>query len=150
MAAKRMFWRVLSAILAAIGLLAMPDLGSAHPLGNFSISHYTAIDVEPDAVELHYIIDMAEIPTFQELQDAKIAPQANDPGLSAYLSQRVEALGAGLILELNGQRLALDIATSAVIFPPGAGGLPTLKLRARFRARRRRHRGRRGRAHRFL
>jgi ABC-type nickel/cobalt efflux system permease component RcnA len=135
MAAKRMFWRVLSAILAAIGLLAMPDLGSAHPLGNFSISHYTAIDVEPDAVELHYIIDMAEIPTFQELQDAKIAPQANDPGLSAYLSQRVEALGAGLILELNGRRLALDIATSAVIFPPGAGGLPTLKLRARFRAR---------------
>ena len=74
----------------------MPHLGSAHPLGNFSISHYTAIRLDSDAVVLRYIIDMAEIPTFQEIQDTKIVPQEGHPSLPAYLAQRVDALRAGL------------------------------------------------------
>jgi ABC-type nickel/cobalt efflux system permease component RcnA len=120
--------------LAFVGLLATPDLSSAHPLGNFSISHYTALRLEPEAVVLRYIIDMAEIPTFQEIQDTQIVPQNRHPSLPAYLSQRVEQLRAGLALELNGRPLPLSVETSEVIFPPGAGGLPTLKLGVDFRA----------------
>jgi nickel/cobalt exporter len=127
-------WRLFLTTLAIVGLLATPRLGSAHPLGNFSISHYTAIRIEPDALVLRYIIDMAEIPTFQEIQDTKIVPQEGHPSLPAYLSQRVEALRAGLFLELNSQRLPLRLEASEMIFPPGAGGLPTLKLGMLLRA----------------
>jgi nickel/cobalt exporter len=131
---KRVRWHLVLAALAVVSLLAAPDLGSAHPLGNFSVSHYTAIRLEADALVLRYIIDMAEIPTFQEIQDTQIVPEARHPSLPAYLSQRVEGLRSGLILELNGARLPLSAETSEVIFPPGAGGLPTLKLGMRFRA----------------
>jgi nickel/cobalt transporter (NicO) family protein len=131
---KRAFRRLFLMMLAVVGPLAIPHLGTAHPLGNFSISHYTAIRIEPDALVLRYIIDMAEIPTFQELQDTKIVPQEGHPSLSAYLAQRVKTLREGLVLEINGRRLTLDSAASEVIFPPGAGGLPTLKLGMLLRA----------------
>ncbi|MGH8065794.1 MAG: hypothetical protein ACRERE_11310, partial [Candidatus Entotheonellia bacterium] len=133
MTGKRVRWHLVLAALAAVGVLGTPHLGSAHPLGNFSISHYTAIHLEPDALVLRYRIDMAEIPTFQEIQETSIVPQEGHPSLPAYLAQRVEGLRSGLILELNGERLPLSSETSEVIFPAGAGGLPTLKLGMRFR-----------------
>lgn len=121
------------ALWVIIGCLTLPTHGLAHPLGNFSISHYTALHLGQEGIELRYVIDMAEIPTFQELQEVKIVPQEGHPSLPAYLSWRVETLRDGLILELNGRRLPLQIESSEVLFPPGAGGLPTLKLRAVYR-----------------
>ncbi len=134
MTTKPLRWSRYLAALAVVGALTIPHLGSAHPLGNFSISHYTAIRFEANAVLLRYIIDMAEIPTFQEIQDRRIVPQVGDSSLPAYLAQRVDGLRSGLILELNGQRLPLRFEDNEVMFPPGAGGLPTLKLGMRFRA----------------
>jgi ABC-type nickel/cobalt efflux system permease component RcnA len=121
-------------MLAMVSALTMPPLGSAHPLGNFSISHYTAIRLEPDAVVLRYFIDMAEIPTFQEIQATGIVPQDGHPSLPAYLRQRVDSLRTGLILELDGRPLALNVEGSEVVFPPGAGGLPTIRLGVHIRA----------------
>jgi ABC-type nickel/cobalt efflux system permease component RcnA len=133
MTGKRVHWRVLLGVLAIVGVLATPHLASSHPLGNFSVSHYTAIRIEPDTLTLRYIIDMAEIPTFQEIQNTRIVPQEGHPSLPAYLAQRVEALRAGLVLELNGQRLPLSSDAGEVLFAAGAGGLPTLKLGMRLR-----------------
>jgi hypothetical protein len=116
------------------GLLAAPCLGAAHPLGNFSINHYTEIRIEPDAIALQYLIDMAEIPTFQELQAAHIVPEAGHPSLPGYLARQAERLKAGLRLEVDGRGLHLRGESSAVTFPPGAGGLPTLTLEMRYRA----------------
>jgi ABC-type nickel/cobalt efflux system permease component RcnA len=126
--------RALLAVLAMAGLLVAPRPSPAHPLGNFSISQYTAIRIEPAAVVLGYAIDMAEIPTFQEMQETGLVAQADHPGLPAYLARRVEALQHGLVLELDGRRLPLRAEASEVSFPPGAGGLPTLKLAAIYRA----------------
>jgi ABC-type nickel/cobalt efflux system permease component RcnA len=134
MVGRSMHWPLALTVLAVIYVLVAPLPGSTHPLGNFSISHYTAIHLEADAVELRYVIDMAEIPTFQEIQDTKIAPQSGHPSLPGYLRQRVDGLRSGLLLELDSARLPLDVESSEVIFPPGAGGLPTLKLGIRLRA----------------
>jgi ABC-type nickel/cobalt efflux system permease component RcnA len=97
-------------------------------LGNFSISHYTSIRVERDAVELRYVLDLAEIPTFQEIQATGIVPAEGHPSLPAYLARQTAVLQAGLGLEVDGQRLPLQGVSSEILFPPGAGGLPTLKL----------------------
>ena len=110
------------------GLFLIPDTSPAHPLGNFSISHYTGIQIAQDSIELHYVLDMAEIPTFQELQDTGLAPEVGHPSVHGYLAQKTEALKAGLLLEVHGQRLTLQVVSSEILFPPGAGGLPTLKL----------------------
>ena len=114
--------------------LAHPQASDAHPMGNFSISHYTAIRVESGFIEVLYLIDMAEIPTYQEMQDAAIVPREGDSRLVEYLAKKAELLAGGLSLQLNGQPLRLQPASQNVIFPAGAGGLPTMKLGFVYRA----------------
>src|SRR5262245_61219163 len=114
--------------LLLAGLFLIPDTSPAHPLGNFSISHYTSIQIAEDSIELRYVLDMAEIPTFQELQDTGLTPEVEHPRVQGYLAQKTEVLKTGLLLEVNSQSLTLQVVSSEILFPPGAGGLPTLKL----------------------
>jgi nickel/cobalt exporter len=50
-------------LMAVAGLAAPP--ASAHPLGNFTVNRYSGLVVAPGRVEVRYVLDMAEIPTFQ-------------------------------------------------------------------------------------
>ena len=60
---------VLMAALVA-GLTLVPQgTAYAHPLGNFTINRYARLEVYRDAVQIHYVVDMAEIPTFQLIGD---------------------------------------------------------------------------------
>src|SRR5262245_36881472 len=77
---------------------------------------------------------MAEIPTFQEIQETGIVPQAGDSSLDTYLKRKTAMLGRGLILEINGLRLTPLPESREIIFPPGAGGLPTLKIGILYKA----------------
>ena len=112
----------------------LPELSFAHPMGNFSISHFAGLRIEADAIDLRYILDMAEIPTFQEMQTTGIVPAPDDPRVVAYLASKAEALKGGLVLTLNGRPLALETVSENVIFPPGAGNLPTMKIGVVYRA----------------
>ena len=107
----------------------------AHPMGNFSINHYSGIHVERDAIEVRYIIDIAEIPTYQEIQNAGIVARVGDATLRPYLAQQVAAWEKGLQLEVNGAAVSLTAGEPSVIFPPGAGGLPTMKIGVVYRGR---------------
>ena len=108
---------------------------AAHPLGNFSISQYSALRVGADSVAIRYIVDMAEIPTFQEIQETGIIPNGDDPHTQAYLAKKILALRDGLSLEIGGRRLPLHVDSEEIIFPAGAGGLPTLKIGVSYTAR---------------
>ncbi|MGO9270410.1 MAG: hypothetical protein ACLQOO_09190 [Terriglobia bacterium] len=119
-------------LLSCLFLVASP--AGAHPMGNFSISHYAGIRIERGFLELRYLLDMAEIPTFQEMQRTGVVAKVDDPRVAAYLAQEAEALKQGLVVELNGRRLALQLVSDDVLFPPGAGNLPTMKLGFLYRA----------------
>ena len=59
----------MAVLLGILGVLLVPALAAAHPLGNFTINHYAGIRVEPDRILLDVVIDQAEIPTFQARLD---------------------------------------------------------------------------------
>jgi ABC-type nickel/cobalt efflux system permease component RcnA len=126
--------RVFSLAMVLWSWLASPLVSAAHPMGNFSISHYAGIRVAPGFIELRYIIDAAEIPTYQEVQATGIVPREGDASLPAYLEKKATLLAAGLTLEVDGQPLTLELVSQNIIFPAGAGGLPTMKLGFVFRA----------------
>ena len=125
-------------IIVTVFLLVWPlvsaNVAVAHPLGNFSISQYSALRVGENSITIRYVIDMAEVPTFQEMQESGIIPDADDPNTRAYLEKKALALGDGLSVEIGGQRLTLHADAKEIAFPPGAGGLPTLKIGVFFRA----------------
>src|SRR6202167_2268662 len=118
-------------VASAISLLAflsMAPAAFAHPMGNFSINHYSKIIPGAHAVEVDYIIDMAEIPTFQQMQESAVVPKAGDPSLVPYLQRESEVLKEGLTLLVDEKHLMLQTVSRQAIFPPGAGGLPTMKM----------------------
>src|SRR5262245_14516313 len=88
-----------AAALGAIALTLVPSTVTAHPMGNFSISHYAAIRVLPNAVELRYVLDLAKIPTFQEMQDSGMVAERGHASQAPYLAQKAESLKRGLRLE---------------------------------------------------
>jgi nickel/cobalt exporter len=129
--------RLVRSVLAAIassGLILFPLPSLAHPMGNFSVSHYASIRVEPGYIQLQYFVDMAEIPTFQEMQQNDFVARADDQRVRAYLSKRAEVFKEGLLITLNGQTLPLQIASQDILFSPGAGDLPTMKFGLIYRA----------------
>jgi nickel/cobalt exporter len=107
---------------------------AAHPMGNFSISHYAGLHIARESVDLRYVIDMAEIPAFQEMQQGGLTARQEDPGLQAYLSGRAASFAKGLTVTINGKTLDLQPVSEEAIFPPGAGNLPTMKLGFLYRA----------------
>lgn len=107
---------------------------AAHPLGNFTINHYAGLDVQPHAIVIDYLLDMAEIPTFQEIAalDANGNGQADPEETAPYHVAQCHRLQTELVLRLNGRPEPLTAESSALEFLPGAGGLPTLRLNCTF------------------
>src|ERR1700731_3371898 len=102
-------------LVTLLFLLGLCRLASAHPMGNFSVNHYSKITLQGDRIRVDYFIDLAEIPTYQELQQGNIAATAIDPHSTAvisYISARGAELGHGLILDVNGKPASLRLISS--------------------------------------
>ena len=126
----------LSLIFFAVALLsyATTSPAAAHPLGNFTINHFTRIDAGLQRVRLHYVIDMAEIPAFQATQGmAKNSDGSLSPAdLNVYLEHVASRYAAGLLVTVNGKTIPLQIVSKTLSLPRGSGGLYTLRVECDF------------------
>jgi nickel/cobalt transporter (NicO) family protein len=113
-------------LLAALGTALFSSAALAHPLGNFTINRFSGIQLSGTSLRIHYVIDMAEIPAFQEQQN--IGPGKTYPSSNAYLDHQVPQLTRNLALELDGHPATLQASDRSLSFPPGQGGLSTLRL----------------------
>jgi hypothetical protein len=104
----------------------------AHPLGNFTVSHFSRIETQTDEIRLHYVVDYAEIAAFPELRkidanhDGEYAPAEKQ----AWLARQLPQWQAGLRLTVNGQPLAWRVARQTLMLLPGAVNLFTLRVEA--------------------
>jgi len=117
-----------AAALAVVAVLLAPATATAHPLGNFTINHYSRVQPSGDRVYVLYVLDMAEIPTFRERQ-AMGSPE----GYAAATARRI---ARQLELVVDGERLRVIPVEHAIAFPPGVGGLKTLRLQVVLRTER--------------
>lgn len=102
---------------------------SAHPLGNFTINQFSGIEVTRDEVTVHYVVDMAEIPTIQELG---ISPgeRVEQAGLDAYAGELIPRLLSGITLESDGEPVELALQRSSARLLPGEGSLDVFRVEA--------------------
>jgi len=130
------FHRAAIALLTLVVAHIFVPTVAAHPLGNFTINHYAGLHVSREAIVIDYVLDMAEIPAFQEIAalDANGNGQPDPVETAGYHPAQCEAIGSQLDLRLNSQPVALNLDASAIEFPPGAGGLLTLRLTCGFSA----------------
>jgi nickel/cobalt exporter len=118
------------AVLAAVLLVAGATGAAAHPLGNFTVNTSSGLRVGPDRLDVDYVVDMAEIPTFQTRQavDTDHGGTVGPAEAASWRDQECPRLAGGLRATVDGQALALSVAGSSLTFPEGAGGLATLRL----------------------
>jgi ABC-type nickel/cobalt efflux system permease component RcnA len=103
---------------------------AAHPLGNFTINHFARVEAGAEHVRVRYVVDMAEIPTFQQSQtiDADADGKLSKEELDAYLARVVPQYAEGLIVTVDGARVAMKPIARSISIPEGNGGLPTLRV----------------------
>src|SRR5262245_59468579 len=95
----------------ALGIcLVSARSANSHPMGNFSISHYSKLTVGRTALTLLYIIDMAEVPTFQEKSrlDGNGDGTIDEGEKQQYLAKKIAELTQDLRLTLNGSPYPLE------------------------------------------
>jgi len=111
--------RVLFAAAVALALLALAAPAGAHPLGNFSVNHLTVVRASSDRVDVRYVLDQAEIPTFRE----RGLPAAR------VLERKRAEVARGLSVAIGGRPVALTLRPGGrLTFPRGAGGLRTTRI----------------------
>lgn len=117
-------------LLGAFLLAVLPAPTVGHPLGNFTVNQYSRLEPGAGGVAVRYVLDMAEIPTFQELQriDTDDDDVVSDAEKAAYLETQVPFLVSGLGLEVDGNAVPLEVLGQELSFPPGQGDLATLRL----------------------
>lgn len=111
------------ALLAA--LLVVPSGANAHPLGNFTVNHLSRVSVSSDRVDVLYVLDQAEIPTFQE----------RDVPREELLERKRAEVRENLELVVDGRPIPLEeVEAPSLEFRPGQGGLEILRVELSLRA----------------
>jgi ABC-type nickel/cobalt efflux system permease component RcnA len=130
MSSLRRRWRAASAAAAAVAVavaVVPSGVADAHPLGNLTVNTAMDVVVRPNGLAVTYVLDLAELPTVQARQqidtDADGAVSAAEQ--NAWATTRCARLAQGI--SINASPLTSD-AAPALAFPPGQGGLTTLRL----------------------
>jgi nickel/cobalt transporter (NicO) family protein len=131
----RWSWLLICFALAVFASL-LPREAQAHPLGNFTINHYSRLEFTDGKAHLDYVLDYAEIPTFQ--QKGKLDPNGDgklsEAEARAYLNASLPSLVKNLDLKVGNEELPLRVLSSSAAYGPGQGGLPVLRVEARLLA----------------
>lgn len=120
-------------VVGALGALH-PAPATAHPLGNFTVNRLSLVELRPDTVVVSYILDMAEIPALQEklAMDRDRDGVLSDEETAAARRRLTEEIAENLRLTLDGQPVRLTARAARLSYPPGQGGLMTLRLEVDF------------------
>jgi len=110
--------------------LVAPSTSLAHPLGNFSISRYAGLRIAQNSIELRYLLDMAEIPTFTEIQESGIVPEVGHQPLTGQTRGTGSSMTtprSAFTERVMTQQLSLGMVCLALIVAVGLGALHALE-----------------------
>src|SRR5882724_34597 len=105
----------------------------AHPMGNFSVSHYTRIAVGSRGADLLYVLDLAEIPTLETLQRWKMERSSPREELERKAAEQAREWVKHLKITVNGRDVAAQFLSADLTISDGAGGLPVTRIATKLR-----------------
>ena len=115
---------------AVMLIVGLQSLAMGHPLGNFTISHFTQLEIAPEQIHVRYIVEMAEISTFQEFEliDTNHNRTPDKEELEAYGQRMSRQYAQGLELMIDGKQLPVTVERQQTLWQSGAEGLPNLRV----------------------
>lgn len=112
-------------------LVAGAVVASAHPMGNFSVSHYTRFEVGDGTVRIHYVLDLAELPSFELLQKWGLKQDATREQVRTHaVVEMREWTSKGLRFRSNGAPVTARVLDAEATTGAGAGAMPVFRIAA--------------------
>jgi nickel/cobalt exporter len=105
----------------------------AHPMGNFSVSHYSRIEVTGTGAKIRYVLDLAEIPTFELLQQWKLDAGSAQDALDHQAAVQAREWSRNLKIVVDGRPQKPELERATAVLDKGAGGMPILRVTADLR-----------------
>jgi nickel/cobalt exporter len=118
----RNVWLALALLTAAAA-----NLG-AHPMGNFSVNHYARMEPGAEGVEILYVLDLAEIPTFELLQKWNLADSAGHESIDRAARVQAREWVGNLAIAVNGRAVTPRLQSTEVVMADGAGGMRVMRV----------------------
>ena len=113
-------------------LLAAP-MAVPHPMGNFSVSHYARLEPTAKGVDLVYVLDLAEIPTFDLLRSWNLDRASPREALEAKARDQAKLWLSQLRIASNLETVRPSFLGSELVLADGAGNLPIARITTRAR-----------------
>jgi nickel/cobalt exporter len=113
--------------------LLLPVALAAHPMGNFSVNHYTRIALGARDADLLYVLDLAEIPTFEIMKQWKLERSSPRADLDRAAAGQAREWLKHLTITINGRDVAPQFQGADLTIADGAGGLAVARIAARLR-----------------
>ena len=110
---------------AAVAVLAPASAASAHPLGNFTVNHYTGLLVGTDQADIEHVVDLAEIPT------AQLGNRIDD--LDRLAGNQCADVTDSLQLAVAGDPVELQLAAASAVTSEGQAGLDVTRVTCELR-----------------
>src|ERR1700730_10181743 len=114
--------KILAVIASSVTLLV------AHPLGNFSANHYMKFEAGPLGINMRYVMDLAEIPTFELLRDWDLDRNSSRAEMERKAADQARIWMGNLSLRVDGTPVHPVLGGADVVIADGAGNLPILRI----------------------
>jgi ABC-type nickel/cobalt efflux system permease component RcnA len=117
-------------VIGLLGTVMFTAPAAAHPMGNFSVNQYFLVDQRTEAPIIYYLVDIAEIPSFTELDllDTDFDSQVTKEEEQAYLDLRVPQLYKNLTLHSRGQPVPIQLSDYKLVLLEGMGGMVVFNI----------------------
>lgn len=119
--------------LRPVSLLLLAGFAFAHPMGNLSVNHYARLEPGVKGLDVTYVLDLAELPTFELSQSWGIPHDASKPVLEAKAREQARQWVRELAFTENGKPLTPKIESTELAIIDGAGNLPVFRITTRLR-----------------
>jgi ABC-type nickel/cobalt efflux system permease component RcnA len=121
--------KVLGSVLALlVAGVSLAGIAFAHPMGNLSVNHYARLEPGTKGVEVTYVLDLAELPTFELTQTWNVARDAGKDVLEAKAREQAREWVRQLSFTEDGKVLTPKIESTNLAIVDGAGNLPVFRI----------------------
>ncbi|MDQ6759032.1 MAG: hypothetical protein M3Z32_04075, partial [Acidobacteriota bacterium] len=103
-------------------------MAESHPMGNFSVSHYTRFVVSARAVDVTYTLDLAELPTFDLLRQWGLERASPAADLQRKAVEQARTWAANLVITYDGHQIKPKFVKADLVIADGAGDLPIARI----------------------
>ncbi len=118
---SKVLWLAMALAACAAGLFA-------HPMGNFSVNHYARVEPAARGVEILYVLDLAEIPTFELLQKWNLTATSPRAQIERHAALQAREWAQNLSISANGRTVGTQLRSTKVTMTDGAGGMQVMRV----------------------